>query len=86
MYCGGGDFVAPFLVYGQYFYYGNTVPHSGSNNRLQLIATLALLVIKEIFQGSNSIWDQSQRFNSGINARYLFPKDHFLELILDIIL
>ena len=30
----GGDFVATFLVYGQCFHYGNAVPHSGSNKRL----------------------------------------------------
>ena len=29
-----GDFVASFLVYGQYFHYGDNVPHSGSNKRL----------------------------------------------------
>ena len=36
----GGDFVATFLVYGQYFHYGNAVPHSGSNKRLNRLLLL----------------------------------------------
>ena len=39
-----GDFVATFLVYGQYFHYGNTEPNSGSNNRLQPVATITGVV------------------------------------------
>ena len=42
----GGDFVATFLVYGQYFYYGNTVPHSGSNKRLNRLLFLHLRIRK----------------------------------------
>ena len=35
-YCGGGDFGVTFLVYGQYFQYGNTVPHSWSKNGINV--------------------------------------------------
>ena len=42
----GGDFVATFLVYGQYFHYGNTVPHSGSNKRLNRLLLLRLRIRK----------------------------------------
>ena len=39
-YCGGGDFLATFLVYCQYFHYGNTVSHSESNKWLNLLLIL----------------------------------------------
>ena len=40
----GGDFVATFLVYSQYFHHGNTVPHSGSNKRLNRLLLLRLRI------------------------------------------
>ena len=40
----GGDFVATFLVYDQYFHYGTTVPHSGSNKHLNRLLLLRLRI------------------------------------------
>ena len=40
----GDEFVATFLVYGQYFHYGNTVPHSGSSKRLNRLLLLRLRI------------------------------------------
>ena len=40
----GCDFVATFLVYDQYFHYGTTVPHSGSNKHLNRLLLLRLRI------------------------------------------
>ena len=50
----GGDFVATFLVHGQYFLYGNTFPNSGSNKRLNQLQLLHHR-ISYINRGGNSV-------------------------------
>ena len=57
----GGDFVATFLVYGQYFHYGNTVPHSGSNIRINPVPTLATAVVNNM-RGCNTSFHSVHTF------------------------